>query len=177
MDSGRWMYVCRGYPLLPRFPSLGSRPQMGLPSIFPGVLKTSKYQTWSILNSKIYDSNTFTSKIVGSRSCLEVLDWGRLIKRLGTTALLGRFQRERGVRSNDWSIDCVDNIFALKILVEKYLEEDRKLFAAFMDFKRAYARVDRMGLWDTLEQCYSLIFAWEPLQLNTLIERAAATAS
>ncbi len=28
---------------------------------------------------------------------------------------------------------CVDQIFAVKILVEKYLEKDRKLFAAFMD--------------------------------------------
>ncbi len=28
---------------------------------------------------------------------------------------------------------CVDQIFTVKILVEKYLEKDRKLFAAFMD--------------------------------------------
>ncbi len=32
----------------------------------------------------------------------------------------------------------------------KYLEKDRKLFAAFMDLEKAYARVDRKGLWDTL---------------------------
>ncbi len=29
----------------------------------------------------------------------------------------------------------------MKILVEKYLEKDRKLFAAFMDQKKAYDRV------------------------------------
>ncbi len=34
----------------------------------------------------------------------------------------GGFRRGRG---------CVDQIFAVKILVEKYLEKDRKLFAAF----------------------------------------------
>ncbi len=45
---------------------------------------------------------------------------------------------------------CVDQIFAVKILVEKYLEKDRKLFAAFMDLKKTYDRVDRKGLWGTL---------------------------
>ncbi len=41
---------------------------------------------------------------------------------------------------------CIDQIFAVKILVEKYLEKDRELFAAFMDLERAYDRVDRTGL-------------------------------
>ncbi len=46
---------------------------------------------------------------------------------------------------------CIDQIFAVKILVEKYyLEKDRKLFAAFMDLEKAYDRADRKGLWDTL---------------------------
>ncbi len=51
----------------------------------------------------------------------------------------GGFRKSRG---------CVDQIFAVKILVEKYyLEKDRKLFAAFMDLEKAYDRVDRKGLW------------------------------
>ncbi len=41
----------------------------------------------------------------------------------------GGFQEGRG---------CVDQIFAVKMLVEKYLEKDRKLFAAFMDLEKAY---------------------------------------
>ncbi len=45
---------------------------------------------------------------------------------------------------------CVDQIIVVKILVEKYLEKDRKLFAAFMDLEKAYDRADRKGLWDTL---------------------------
>ncbi len=45
---------------------------------------------------------------------------------------------------------CVDQIFAVKILVKKYLERDWQLFAAFMDLEKAYDRVDRKGLWDTL---------------------------
>ncbi len=42
------------------------------------------------------------------------------------------------------SIFCRENIDG------KYLENDRKLFAAFMDLEKAYHRVDRKGLWDIL---------------------------
>ncbi len=38
----------------------------------------------------------------------------------------------------------------MKILVEKYLEKDRKLFAAFMNLEKTYHRVDRKGLYDIL---------------------------
>ena len=44
----------------------------------------------------------------------------------------------------------MDQIFTLKVILEKYLEKDRKLFAAFMDLEKAYDRVDRRGLWDVL---------------------------
>ncbi len=53
----------------------------------------------------------------------------------------GGFRKGRG---------CVDQNFAVKILVEKYLEKDRKLFAAFMNLEKPYDRVDRKVLWDTL---------------------------
>ncbi len=32
---------------------------------------------------------------------------------------------------------CIDQIFAVKIMVEKYLEKKRKLSAAFMDLEKA----------------------------------------
>ncbi len=41
---------------------------------------------------------------------------------------------------------CIDQVFAVKVLVEKYLWKDRKMFAAFMDLQKAYDRVDRKGL-------------------------------
>ncbi len=46
--------------------------------------------------------------------------------------------------------ECIDQIFAVKILVEKYREKDSKLSAAFMNLEKAYDRVDRKGLWNTL---------------------------
>ncbi len=53
----------------------------------------------------------------------------------------GGFQKGRG---------CVDQIFAVKILVEKYLEKDITLLVAFMDLEKAYDRVDRKGIRNTL---------------------------
>lgn len=43
---------------------------------------------------------------------------------------------------------CADQIFALQMLIEKYIEKDRKLFVVFMDLERAYDKVDRKELWD-----------------------------
>ncbi len=53
----------------------------------------------------------------------------------------GGFSKGRG---------CVGQIFAVKILVEKYLKTERKLSVALRDLEKAYDRVDRKGLWDTL---------------------------
>ncbi len=75
--------------------------------------------------------------------------------------IYGRILNERMMKISDKSVGaehggfqkgggCVDQIFAVKILVEKYLEKDRRLFAAFMDLEKVYDRVDRKGLWDTL---------------------------
>ncbi len=75
--------------------------------------------------------------------------------------IYGRILNERMMKITDKSVGyeqggfrkgrgCVDQIFAVKMLVEKYLEKECKLFAAFMDLEKAYDRVDRNGLWDTL---------------------------
>ncbi len=76
----------------------------------------------------------------------------------------GRILNERMMKITDMNVGdeqggfrkgrgCVDQIFVVKILVEKYLEKNRKLFAAFMDLEKAYDRVDRKGLRDTLRVC------------------------
>ncbi len=46
---------------------------------------------------------------------------------------------------------CVDQIFVIKMLMEEYLGNDRKLYAAFMDLEEAYDRVDRKSLWNVLK--------------------------
>ncbi len=53
----------------------------------------------------------------------------------------GGFRKRRG---------CIDQIFAIKRLVEEYLGRDKKLYAAFMDLEKAYDQVDREALWSVL---------------------------
>ncbi|KAK3893161.1 hypothetical protein Pcinc_003002 [Petrolisthes cinctipes] len=53
----------------------------------------------------------------------------------------GGFRKGRG---------CVDQIFALKSIVEKYIGKGKKLYAAFMDLEKAYDRVDRKAMTEVL---------------------------
>ncbi len=46
---------------------------------------------------------------------------------------------------------CVNQIFAVEMLLEEYLGKARKLYAAFMDLEKAYDRVDRKVLWNVLK--------------------------
>ena len=45
---------------------------------------------------------------------------------------------------------CVDQIFTVRILAEKYLERGKRLYLAFVDLEKAYDRVDRNALWQVL---------------------------
>ena len=45
---------------------------------------------------------------------------------------------------------CVDQIFCLKNLIEKSLEQNRKLNVGYMDLEKAYDMVDREGSWECL---------------------------
>ncbi len=70
-----------------------------------------------------------------------------LIKRVreGTEGVIrdeqGGFRRGRG---------CVDQIFAVRQVCEKYLAKGKEVFWAFMDLEKAYGRIDREGLWTVL---------------------------
>jgi hypothetical protein len=46
---------------------------------------------------------------------------------------------------------CIEQIFIIRQLVEKYLEKGKKVYAAFMDLEKAYDKVSRTGLWKVLE--------------------------
>ncbi len=75
-----------------------------------------------------------------------------LIKRFreGTEGMIrdeqGDFRRGRG---------CVDQIFAVRQVCEKYLAKGKEVFWAFMDLEKAYDRTDRKGHW-TILRLYGL---------------------
>ena len=45
---------------------------------------------------------------------------------------------------------CVEQIFVVKQLHEKFLAKGRDVYFAFMDLEKAYDRVDRKALWQVL---------------------------
>ena len=42
---------------------------------------------------------------------------------------------------------CVDQLFGVRHLCEKFLAKGKDLFWAFIDLEKAYGRVDRDALW------------------------------
>ena len=74
--------------------------------------------------------------------------YGRiLIERVreGTENVIGEeqggFRRGRG---------CVDQVFAMRQVCEKYLDKGKDVYWAFMDLEKAYDRVDREALWKVM---------------------------
>ena len=49
---------------------------------------------------------------------------------------------------NKWYI--IDQIFALRQIIEKCNEHNRTLYIAFVDFKAAFDSIDRISLWDLI---------------------------
>ena len=56
---------------------------------------------------------------------------------------------DKGFRSGR---GCCDQIFAVKQLVEKTIEKDRKMYMAFVDLEKAYDNVSREMLWKVLDE-------------------------
>ena len=48
---------------------------------------------------------------------------------------------------------CIDQIFVLKQLVEKYREKRKELYVAFMKLEKAYDKVCKEELWRVLREC------------------------
>ena len=74
--------------------------------------------------------------------------YGRILinrVREGTEGVIGEeqggFRRGRG---------CVDQVFVVRQVCEKYLAKGKDVFWAFMDLEKAYDRVDREALWSVL---------------------------
>jgi len=47
---------------------------------------------------------------------------------------------------------CIDQIFAVRQIVEKTIEKDRVVYMAFVDLEKAYDNVNRQKLWNVLEE-------------------------
>ena len=45
---------------------------------------------------------------------------------------------------------CVDQVFTLKQLSEKYVGKGKDLYVAYMDLEKAYDRIDRDAMWRVL---------------------------
>ena len=42
---------------------------------------------------------------------------------------------------------CMDEVFAVRKVCEKYLANGKGVFWAFMDLEQAYDTIDRLGMW------------------------------
>src|SRR5215469_16162091 len=55
----------------------------------------------------------------------------------------GGFRKGRG---------CLDQVFVVKSLCEKFREKGREVYMAFMDLEKAYDRIDREALWKVVHK-------------------------
>ncbi len=65
---------------------------------------------------------------------------GKIYERILNERMMKMTDKSVGDEQRSFGKDrgCADQIFEVKILVEKYLEKDRKLFVACMDLEKAY---------------------------------------
>ena len=65
-----------------------------------------------------------------------------------------RVGTERAIREKQCGIrqgrKCMDHVFALRHLYEKYLAIGKDVFWAFMDLEKAYDTIDQHGMWQML---------------------------
>ena len=45
---------------------------------------------------------------------------------------------------------CMDHVFAVRQVCEKYLANGKDVFWAFMDLEKGYDTIDRHGMWQML---------------------------
>ena len=74
--------------------------------------------------------------------------YGRvLIKRAMARTECAIGLEQRGFRQGR---GCMDQVFAVRQVCEKYLANWKDVFWAFMDLERAYDTIDRHGMWQIL---------------------------
>ncbi|CAK1581959.1 unnamed protein product [Parnassius mnemosyne] len=48
------------------------------------------------------------------------------------------------------AMGCMDQVFSMRMIAETFLAKNQKVFCALMDLEKAYDRVNRNVLWQTL---------------------------
>ncbi len=71
-----------------------------------------------------------------------VIDRVQMITESKASEEQGGFRKGRG---------CIDQIFSLRMTVEKMLVKGKKVYAAFMDLEKAYDRINWAAMWDVLK--------------------------
>ena len=51
---------------------------------------------------------------------------------------------------------CMNQVFAVRQVCEKYLSNVKDVFLAFMDLKKAYDTIDRHGMWQMPIRVYGV---------------------
>ena len=70
-----------------------------------------------------------------------------LIKRVKAGAECAIGEEQCGFRQGT---GCMDQIFAVRQVCEKYLANGKDVFWAFMDLEKAYYTIDRHGMWQMI---------------------------
>ena len=74
--------------------------------------------------------------------------YGRIIiERVRRRTENAREEEQSGFRKGR---GCVDQVYALKNVLEKMTEKQKEVFMAFLDLEKAYDRVPREALWEVL---------------------------
>ena len=71
----------------------------------------------------------------------------RCMGKLFTLILNERHEEQTGFR-NDYS--TIDHIFSLSFIMNIYLSKGKRLYAAFIDYKKAFDSINRVALWKKL---------------------------
>ena len=59
---------------------------------------------------------------------------------------------ERFVREEQKGRGCVDQVFVINQLIDKFVSKGKCLYVSFMDLVKAYDRVNISAMWKVLEQ-------------------------
>ena len=95
------------------------------------------------------DANNYRSISLASSLCklFTSLVTERMQKGSENRKLLG--QEQAGCRKN---VSCSDHAFVLNAIISRYLAEEKRLILTFVDYEKAFDRVDQSLLWKELGQ-------------------------